>query len=141
MKPEEMKSALEALGYEVTPPKIKPIELKGGEYTIASNSSIGISPSAIEWRNAGAEFATLDVAEAVAAQRLKRNRLEAYAVEFMGEVYIFKSELRNYYVYYNHRLRKWALDYTESYEGLHVYMTKECADYLCDALNSGRIVL
>lgn len=90
----------------------------------------------------GSRFLTKQIAEAVVKKRLLRNRLEAYAVEYMGGVYEFKFGAFNWFIYYDFAEGIWlgGFDNTTKDAG-KIYMTKECKEYLCEALNSGRIVL
>jgi hypothetical protein len=123
-------------------PEVKPLELKGGGWFISESHTINRDRSTKNYREAGRERATKELAEAAADKMRKRDRLHAFATEFMGKEYVFNGGDKNWLIAYHHEMKKWILDWRDKTEiPGHNYMTKECAEYLCAALNDGRLVL
>jgi hypothetical protein len=123
-------------------PEVKPLELKGGGWFISESHTINRDRSTKNYREAGRERATKELAEAAADKMRKRDRLHAFATEFMGDEYQWVYNKDNYYLYFSHTKERWAKGLNDLHEVVGViYMTKECAEYLCAALNDGRLVL
>jgi hypothetical protein len=123
-------------------PEVKPLELEGGEWYINVEGHACIAESTSDFRDAGRERATGEQAEAAADKMRKRDRLHAFATEFMGYEYEFKAGEENYITGFSHNQNKWVFDAWNEEEIVGaIYMTKECSEYLCAALNDGRLVL
>jgi hypothetical protein len=133
---------LQQAAKEPQQPEVKQLELDGGGFSITPTGVIFESSSEKAWREFGRERKTREQAEAAADKMRKRDRLHAFATEFMGKEYEFKAGEENYITGFSHNQNKWVFDAWNEEEIVGaIYMTEECAEYLCAALNDGRLVL
>jgi hypothetical protein len=122
--------------------EVKPLDLKGGRWFIDHFNKVHNDISSKAWKVGGRERETREQAEAAAEKMRKRDRLHAFATEFMGYEYEYKQGEKNFLITYHHEMKKWILDWRDKTEiPGHNYMTLKCAEYLCAALNDGRLVL
>lgn len=127
-------------------PEVKPLELEGGRWAVTAKGAVLNSPSEKLWRESGRERKTREEAEAAAKKMRKRDVLHAHATQFMGGEYEYKvtanAQYRNCFIGYHHDTKKFYVDSSGMREIIGcIYMTRECAEYLCAALNEGRLVL
>jgi hypothetical protein len=124
-------------------PEVKPLELEGGEWLIDACGVIHqLRDGDSEFTGKGRARKTRELAEAAADKMRKRDRLHAFATEFMEKEYEFKAGEENYITGFSNNQNKWVFDEWNEEEIVGaIYMTKECAEYLCAALNDGRLVL
>jgi hypothetical protein len=124
-------------------PEVKPLELEFGNYAISTYGSVfeigGASSHNLS--KLGRERKTRELAEAAAEKMRKRDRLHAFATKFMGVEYAWIKDADNTFLYFDHVQSIWSKSSDKRLESAGtVYMTYECAEYLCAALNEGRLV-
>lgn len=122
--------------------EVKRMVLEGGDWMMGSDGKAHESSSHPASRDGGRERKTEELAETAAEKMRKRDRLHAFATEFMGHEHKFMEGEPNFYPGFDRASKRWkALWNTHFEEPGKSYMTKECAEYLCQVLDDGRLVL
>ena len=118
---------------------------QSGEWYVDTSGKISIGWSTKRTQFFGVERQTEKEAEYAARQMRIHNRLLAYVAEFDKDWkadWTYSASQDKYFVYYNYGINEYCI-------GCHVtvcligtvYMSKECAEELCQKLNSGEVVL
>ena len=134
---------LRLLGISPVESESKKWEPKEGDY-MPSNLLDGIQSTGAFTNSAsvpsGLERDTKEQAESLRKLLRRTARLHALVCELNGEVE-FVNNVETYYVYHNNN-ETWRSSYaTFHYSPGRVHMTKECAQTICEMLNSGKVSL
>jgi hypothetical protein len=123
-------------------PEVNTLKLAGGDWYISTDNKAIKAISSTSWRKIGRERKTRELAEAAAEKMRKRDRLHAFATEFMGREYKFVDGEENTFLYFDHLQGEWSKSSDKRLEiAGTIYMTYKCAEYLCAALNDESLVL
>lgn len=125
---------------KATKSKKQQIELEGGDFSIAGNSTVVFCKTSKDYSSAGHERKTKEDAKKAAEAMRKRDRLAAFVYEHCG----FEAEWGkqcNHYIYIDNDGEYCYVPEAEFPVLCKQYMPQETAIWLCEKLNSGEIVL
>lgn len=113
-------------------PKQKKVNLKGGKYRFQMDGQVFLGEG--RYYNYGDTRQTEEQAELASKRMLRVNRLSALAAQLGGEKEFVEGE-KNWNICFDERW--YIFDSRHKYDIEKVYMTRECAEQICDLLNKG----
>ena len=140
---EELKARLTKLEEECNKPKKFEFKYEGGNTCLISSTCIELNqdgdvPFLLEH---GMYRTNKETANLHFDAKVKMIKLGALADQ-LGGAKKFEVDKNNFFVYYNHKERKFEYDFLYSMESIGViYMTEECAKEVCRILNNGEYEL
>lgn len=125
----------------VEPVKWQP---EGGDWYVSGSGKVFWYTTRTQgYREFGTERDTEEQAQRASVQMRRFNRLLALRDELCGdEVVDFNGHGYKYFVYFNHSIEEWEIDFDGYFQrNLPYFTTKQLAQKACDMLNSGEVEL
>lgn len=127
---------------KATKSKKQQIELEGGDFLIAGNSTVAFCKTSKDYSSAGHERKTKEDAKKAAEAMRRRDRLAAFVYEHCGFEGEWDIDNCNCFIYYDISKDKHKYAFEDDITDLcKQYMPEATAKWLCEKLNSGEIVL